>query len=440
MHKLISLIFCLVYMLGLATASAAVFVVNVTDIDAVDANPGDGTCDIGFGTNQCTLRAAVMEANATDQVDTIVLPLNSTIVLNLTGNGLAEVGDLNILKSVVITGAILGFPNNLLSLPLIQADMNNRVFAIHGGNVVLRGLRITGGRSLVAGGMGGAVSITNSSANVLIDTVRFSDNRAVSGGAIANQGNLEIVDSDFVSNLAEEHGAAIWQQGTGSTIARRSSFRRILHSGLNRQSIWVSQFGQLELENAMIDGNPAPVSPTPTGGIGADRASLISVRNTTLAGFTDRALDLQVDSDSVVRIHNSILAQSGLSDCRIQSIAGSNPLIAISDNLIENGDCANLVGANNNLIDTDPLLPNSTTGITGSFARVRRTPFDSPAVDAGVDPAALVTHPSMLCLSHDIRNLSRPQDGDLDGNARCDMGAFEVDPAENQIFSDRFHL
>jgi hypothetical protein len=42
----------------------ATYVVTTT-VDAVDASPGDGVCETATGNEVCTVRAAVMEANAT---------------------------------------------------------------------------------------------------------------------------------------------------------------------------------------------------------------------------------------------------------------------------------------------------------------------------------------------------------------------------------------
>jgi CSLREA domain-containing protein len=53
-------------------AAAATFIVN-SSVDAVDANPGDGICQT-VTPGQCTLRAAVQEANALAGADMITLP------------------------------------------------------------------------------------------------------------------------------------------------------------------------------------------------------------------------------------------------------------------------------------------------------------------------------------------------------------------------------
>ncbi len=84
---------------------ASPFVVNST-ADLVDVTPGDDVCGAAGGV--CTLRAAVMEANAAAGSDTIVLPAG-TYTLSIAGrdeNG-AATGDLDIVASqpLTITGA-----------------------------------------------------------------------------------------------------------------------------------------------------------------------------------------------------------------------------------------------------------------------------------------------------------------------------------------------
>src|SRR3990172_8808874 len=74
-------------------AHAAEFTVNST-ADAVDASLGDGTCDDGSG--NCTLRAAIQEANALSGPDTIDLPAGTyTLTIPGTGEDAAATGDLD---------------------------------------------------------------------------------------------------------------------------------------------------------------------------------------------------------------------------------------------------------------------------------------------------------------------------------------------------------
>src|SRR5262245_59054801 len=84
-------------------AVAATFTVDTT-VDAVDATPGDGVCATSTGT--CTLRAAVMEANALAGPDVVSLPAG-TFRLTPTGSGedLGLTGDLDVLQTLWIAGA-----------------------------------------------------------------------------------------------------------------------------------------------------------------------------------------------------------------------------------------------------------------------------------------------------------------------------------------------
>lgn len=61
----------LVLFLSVMSARAATFTVDST-ADAVDVNPGDGVCAAASG--PCTLRAAIMEANAFGGPDIISFP------------------------------------------------------------------------------------------------------------------------------------------------------------------------------------------------------------------------------------------------------------------------------------------------------------------------------------------------------------------------------
>ena len=61
----------------LRVAYADIFTVNSTT-DAVDANPGDGTC--ATAGSVCTLRAAIQEANAHAGDDTIDVPAGTYLL------------------------------------------------------------------------------------------------------------------------------------------------------------------------------------------------------------------------------------------------------------------------------------------------------------------------------------------------------------------------
>jgi CSLREA domain-containing protein len=81
--------------MSMPPAQGVEFVVE-SAVDAIDDVPGDGVCaSLADG---CTLRAAVMEANALPGADTIRIPGGLGVSLNLTGQyeDSAATGDLDI--------------------------------------------------------------------------------------------------------------------------------------------------------------------------------------------------------------------------------------------------------------------------------------------------------------------------------------------------------
>src|SRR5262245_49409250 len=82
----------------------AAFTVNST-IDAIDTAPGDGAC-ASTASGDCTLRAAVMEANALAGDDVINLPAGIyTLTLTGANEDAGLTGDLDITGTVTIEGA-----------------------------------------------------------------------------------------------------------------------------------------------------------------------------------------------------------------------------------------------------------------------------------------------------------------------------------------------
>ena len=81
-------------------ASAATFTVNST-ADGPDAAPGNGVCAAAGG--PCTLRAAVMEANALSGADKVQLAAQ-LFLLSIVGTG-DGAGDLDLKSDIEIAGA-----------------------------------------------------------------------------------------------------------------------------------------------------------------------------------------------------------------------------------------------------------------------------------------------------------------------------------------------
>ena len=113
--------------MGLLTAApvlAATFVVNST-ADVVDVSPGNGECKTAGG--ECTLRAAIQEANALRAAEaiTITLPAGTyTLTLAGTEEDASATGDLDAFFAIDINGADA-------STTIIDANALGRVFEVH---------------------------------------------------------------------------------------------------------------------------------------------------------------------------------------------------------------------------------------------------------------------------------------------------------------------
>jgi hypothetical protein len=415
-------------LLAMPAARAATYVVNTTDVDLPDTNTALAGCDANpvLVGDQCTLRAAVMQANASTGPHTIVLPLNTTITLNLMGIGGAESGDLDILQPMTITGASFGFPTDFGQLPRVQAAFSERLFDIgQDVAVTFRGLQLTDGNPTGAAGTnGGALRITADGANVTVHRVRLAENIAATGAAISNSGTLLVDASELRANVATTAAAAIQTNATGSTTLRGSSIRDIRNEGVTREALRVLAGGALVVENSYIDGASQLPMPPPTSGIRADRPVLLAVRNSTLVDFDRHALDLVLDGASQVRVFNSILAGSDLADCTATTLAGPPADVRFGWNLVQSNGCGEAVDGTNRT--NVPALLGPVEIDAGRFFVSRRPLFGSPAIDAGAPADAPGSDPLRLCMGTDIYATPRPLDGDADGTPRCDMGAVET--------------
>jgi hypothetical protein len=239
---------------------------------------------------------------------------------------------------------------------------------------------IRGNRAGLAGG--GINAPGNSSAIVEVRDSTIESNASLAtgtagGGGVHSTAVTEIVNSTIHGNTANFHGGGLHFLSTGSPALR----------------------------SATVSGNTSDNDSSGTGtggGIRFDGSGAISVRNTVLADNTDK---------------NPVAAP----DC---SKAGAAALdTALSHLEATAGACA-FAGAGD-VTGSDPGL--EPLAANGGPTRTQRFAAGSPLVDGGDGCADRQGSP----LGFDQRGTGFPRsrDGNGDGSARCDKGAYEGDRA-----------
>ena len=195
---------------------AATFTVDSTT-DAVDANIGDGSC--ATAANECTLRAAIQEANSDAVADIINVPAGLfELTLAGIGENAAATGDLDILQPVSVIGAGKGETK-------IDGQGMDRVFHTTGNiDVTLQDLTVQNGSVPLDFG-GGIYTQTIGTASLTLTNVHFKGNVAQDGGAVVHVGPLTITGSMFSLNDATDaNGGAILHAGVGKLSISSSNF------------------------------------------------------------------------------------------------------------------------------------------------------------------------------------------------------------------------
>jgi CSLREA domain-containing protein len=249
------LITAIVGYLAVVPQSAATTITVDNTADSVDAAPGDGTCADSLG--RCTLRAAVMEANASTGPHTINVPAGTyTLTLGPSDDEFnfdgAEdgFGDLDILNNdLTISGA--GAASTIIDGGAIDRvfDVNN--FSAFGAavNVTFQDLTIRNGNAPTSPEgyfqPGGGIQFDGTDNNtgfptgtLTINNCRITGNTAsgTGGGVLAIFGSLNVSGSELSSNRSvhASGGGLLYDGGAASGLR------------------------SLQITNSTISGNSAP--------------------------------------------------------------------------------------------------------------------------------------------------------------------------------------
>ena len=249
------------------------FTVNATT-DAPDADTADGVCDSDSQAtgNQCTLRAAIQEANALSGDD--VIGFDPSVGGTITLGGSELLIDSNL--------TIEGPGEDELS---VSGDRKSRVFRVQGGTVEVGGLTITGGKAddhinaCLKHNYGGG--ILNDGGTLTLTDTTVSQNTAHCGAAgIYNvAGTLTVSNSTITGNTGEVSGGGIYSfSGTLAVSDSAISENTAEYGG----GIY-NRFGSLTVSASTISGNTANGQ---GGGLYSSTDSDFTTSKTTIANTT----------------------------------------------------------------------------------------------------------------------------------------------------------
>ena len=422
-----NVLICTVLLLGIdGTARATQLFTVDSALDEPDIDVGDGICRSAGGA--CTLRAAVMEANAQSASSVVVnLPSRTYFVTQPIDNLHPGVGGSFVLSASSFGSTTVSIVGTDAAQTIIDGSLIDRLFTIEGArNVTFANLTIRNGFATATQGGG----IWNNG-TLTLDHVVVTKCRAVEGGGIFNgsSGTLSIVDSSIADNVANFGGGLL---SAGTIDISTSTFAA--NAAAEGGGIYAE--GNAYLTNATIAGNHATDN---GGGIVSDLAAnaVISIYNTTIAyNYADSDADnagsgggVYVHSGNLFNLFNTLVAGNyhinpafaddcygsvhthaynrfgNLSQCVITPVSGAYALL-------------------NSLDDLGPLQDNG--GATPTVALLA----GSNAINAAAP----------ICVDAFSKPISKDQRGFPRNVGNCDIGAFEygsIDPNDT-IFADGF--
>lgn len=368
-------------------AGALTFEVDDT-ADAVDAAPGDGVCATAAG--KCTLRAAVMEANARIGADRILLPAgNYELTLHGAGEDDAASGDLDLKGRLKIVGDGAG------QTVIDGGDLDRVLHAVGKARSKVFKLMIRGGS---AAEVGGGVAADETS-KLILKRVVVEDNEAqITGGGVAARGKLKLVASTVRNNVAQAAGGVAT---AGNVLVRASTLNDNVASGLGGfagHDLLATGPATVNVVNSTITGQIQTIAYC-NGSICTEGADIV-LANVTVNEVS--RVSLGPDSGTFT-LRNTIVEKCGA------DLISQGYNFIVPEGCVVVGDLTGLV------VGDDPLLGSLDDHGGPTFTRVPHAL--SEAVDGG-NPAPAGSG-GTACEAVDQRGVPRTE-------GRCDIGAVEV--------------
>jgi hypothetical protein len=366
------------------------FNVNLTT-DERDADTLDTVCDADLATlgEQCTLRAAIEQANALSSNDRVLFSLPANSVVNLATFNRAITIENNGKLDIIGTGA-----NNLM----IDGSMDT-VFYVNEATAIISEVLLSGGAGHYLNNVqrGGAIYVNGGSVN--LDGVYIRQNIATFGGGIYFLGGTHrILNSTISDNSSDSCGG-------------------------------IANSGNLTIINSTISGNSAN---GPAGGFCTLQQGSTVLRNVTVTNNGAKwGGGIQTRSGGTLNLGNTIVAGNN-SSCFPEMLFSGGTITSVGGNLIGDavGDSTDtnipVTYHQSDIQGLNPML-NKLIASSGEKIPTHGLSALSPAIDAGLNDLAVDHSNGNAQLGFDQRGAGFPRiaDGDNDGTATVDIGAYE---------------
>ena len=368
--------------------------------------------------DDCSLREAIEAANwdmavdncaagSSGSPDDIYLEAGTYILSEAGVDGIPQgednnkEGDLDLNTSMNIHGVEM-------DSTIIDGGNIDRVIdlPVSGKHISITNVTIQNGRTITGTGGGGGIYI-HPGVSLDLSNCKITDNKTdLLGGGLDNWSGYVVITNCTIQNNSADEGGGIYNDGNiiikNSLISENRA--EILGGGLNNRL----SGGMATLENVTVSRN---TTISENAGSGIFSNAIITLTNATIVHNIGAGAGFANLGNSTLK--NSIIALHEDAD----NCSGNGTFDTQGNNLEDGNSCHFDPAGKQDQINTDPLLvgdsPQDNGGMTYTYAL--RT--FSPAIDAGTSTGCPVT---------DQRGFPRPKDGDGDGVAVCDIGAFEA--------------